>query len=107
MTTTTLTGTPTTWALDLPNVYGETRADALARAERAVADMADAVAECGAEFCRDHTTDARADVESIREGSTATFSLDGINDVSWTARADIVESAVSYAETEHSTFCER
>jgi hypothetical protein len=101
------TGTPTTWALNLPNVYGETRADALARAERAVANMYDGVADCGGEFCRDYVAEARADVESIREGGVETFSLDGRDEVSWTARADIVESAVGYAETEHATFCER
>lgn len=98
-------GTATTWALDLPNAYGETRAAAITRAERAVADLADLNGCHG--YCADHAEDARAALRDVRDGRTDSLSLDGIADESWTIRADSAETSASYAEDEHDTFCLR
>jgi hypothetical protein len=100
------TGTPTTWALDHPNTYGETRQEAIERAQRYVAEMDDTVGTCEG-GCSADADDARAALADVERGDVSQFSLDGIADESWTSRADSAESAASYAEDEHETFCLR
>lgn len=97
-------GTATTWALDLRNAYGETRAAAITRAERALADLADSIGDCHG-YCEGDREDAAYALRDLTAGDVYEFSLDGAAVETWTIRADSAEAAAARAEDEHETFC--
>lgn len=92
-----------TWPLDVENVYGETRRQAIARVEKAVHDANTTLTQCEADepgACngREDLGDASRDLATITLGARDEFSLDGIDQWTWTILADSAEEAAGRAE---------